>query len=150
MKILIFWFFSFRTRTSLVKVVSMAQKIEVLKKGLKFCKLHHEKKKKFHGTKKRLFFRYFHYEIIFCCAELFECAFNFKFCQNIFIILNINTNQTSKEQDFNFIRSSLLFFGSSCREVYLKHMFRSKLSDLQLYFAGVFEHFVHFFFNFLI
>ena len=123
MKILIFWFFSFRTRTSLVKVVSMAQKIEVLKKGLKFCKLHHEKKKKFHGTKKRLFFRYFHYEIIFCCAELFECAFNFKFCQNIFIILNINTNQTSKEQEAEEAASYFLggaverYTRSTCFEV---------------------------------
>ena len=59
MKILIFWFFSFRTRTSLVKVVSMAQKIEVLKKGLKFCKLHHEKKKKISWNKETAFFSLF-------------------------------------------------------------------------------------------
>ena len=55
------------------------------------------------------FFPYFHYEIIFCCAELFGCAFNFKFCLNIFIFLKTNTNQTSKEQeeqDLNFMRSS--------------------------------------------
>ena len=56
MKILIFWFFSFRTRTSLVKVVSMVQKIEVLKKGLKFCKLHHEKKKKIFMEQRNGFF----------------------------------------------------------------------------------------------
>ena len=59
MKILIFWFFSFRTRTSLVKVASMAQKIEVLKKGLKFCKLHHEKKKEISWNKETAFFSLF-------------------------------------------------------------------------------------------
>ena len=31
----------------------------------------------FHRRKKRRFFLYFHYDIIFCCAELFECTFNF-------------------------------------------------------------------------
>ena len=56
------------------------------------------------------FFPLFHYEIIFYCAELFECVFNFKICWSIFIFLNINTNQASKEQDLNFIRSSYLFW----------------------------------------
>ena len=64
----------------------------------------------FSRRKETAFFSSFHYEIFFCCAELFECAFNFKFCWNIFIFLNNNTNQTSKEQDLNFIRSSHLFW----------------------------------------
>ena len=50
----------------------------------------------FHGRKKRRFFPYIHDEIIFCCAELFESAFNFKFCWNIFVFLNINTNLCKK------------------------------------------------------
>ena len=56
------------------------------------------------------FFCYFHYEIIFYCVELFKCTFNFKFCLNIFVSLNVNTNQTSKEQDLNFIRRSHIFW----------------------------------------
>ena len=55
---------------------------------------------------------FFHYEIIFCCAELFECAFNFKFCWNIFIFLNINTNQTSKER-FEFYKKQPLILGAA-------------------------------------
>ena len=39
----------------------------------------------FSWRKKAAFFPYFHPEIIFCCAELFKCAFNFKLCLNIFI-----------------------------------------------------------------
>ena len=97
-------------------------------------------KKHFHRGKKRRFFPYFHYEIIFCCAELFECILNFKFCWNIFIFLNINTNQTSKEQDLNFIRSSHLFWEQPWRDL-LEAYVRSKLSGLQLYFTGVFENF---------
>ena len=34
----------------------MAQKIEVLEKGLKFCKLHHEKKKKIFMEQRNGFF----------------------------------------------------------------------------------------------
>ena len=43
-------------------------------------------------------FYYFHYQIVIYCVELFECTFNFKFCENIFIFLIINTIQISKEQ----------------------------------------------------
>ena len=32
----------------------------------------------YHGANKRRFFPHFHYEIIFCCAELFEYTFNVK------------------------------------------------------------------------
>ena len=34
-------------------------------------------------------------------AELLDCAFSFKFYLNVFTFLNINTNQTSKEQYLN-------------------------------------------------
>ena len=54
--------------------------------------------------KKTAFFPYFYHGIIFYSAELFDCAVNFKFYLNIFIFLNINTNQTSKE-----LRSSHYF-----------------------------------------
>ena len=50
--------------------------------------------------KEMLFLPYF-----YCCAKLFECPFNFKFCSNTFIFLN-NTNQTPKEQELYFIRCS--------------------------------------------
>ena len=46
-------------------------------------------------------FPYFYHGIIFYSAELFDCAVNFKFYLKIFIFLNINTNQTSKEQYLN-------------------------------------------------
>ena len=63
---------------------------------------------------------------------------------NIFIFLNINTNQTSKEHDLNFIRSSHLFQEQPQRSL-LEAYVGSKLSGLQLYFTGVFENFCHFF-----
>ena len=43
-------------------------------------------------------FPYFYHGIIFYGAELFDSAVNFKFYLNILIFLNINTNQTSKQQ----------------------------------------------------
>ena len=85
--------------------------------------------------KETAFFSYLHYEIIFCCAELFKCVFNFKFCQKIFTFLNINRNQTSKEWDLNFIRSSHFFWEQRCSG--------SNLSGLQLYgrFWGFWSYF---------
>ena len=62
-------------------------------------------------------FLYCHYEIIFYCAELFECAFIFKYSQTNFIFLNIKANQASKEQDLNFIRNSHLFWEQRQRGV---------------------------------
>ena len=52
------------------------------------------------------FFSYFYHGIIFYSAELPDCEVNFKFYLNrfylnIFIFLNINTNQTSKDQYLN-------------------------------------------------
>ena len=83
---------------------------------------------------------YFHYEIIFSCTKLFECTFNFKFFQNIFIFLNINTNQTLKK--IQVFWEAATFFGRSYREVSWKLMSISKLSDLQLYrhFWGFWSH----------
>ena len=83
----------------------------------------------FHGRKKRRFFPYFHYEIIFCCAELFEWAFNFKFCWNIFILLNINANLTSKGARFEFHKKQPLILWAaveSCsRSIYLEVNFQT-------------------------
>ena len=62
----------------------------------------------------------FYHEIVSYCAELVDCSFNFKFSENILIFsvfLNIDTNQTSKEQDLNFIRSRQLFCGQPERDV---------------------------------
>ena len=47
--------------------------------------------------KETAFFPYFHYEIIFCSAELFECALKYFLHQNIFMFLNITPNKTSKK-----------------------------------------------------
>ena len=55
----------------------------------------------YHGRKKQRFFLIFYHEIIFFSAEPFDFAVNFKFYLNIFVILNKNTNQTSKEQYLN-------------------------------------------------
>ena len=50
-------------------------------------------------------------------VELFSTALNclnahstLNFARTFFLFLNITTNQTSKEQDLNFIRSSHLFW----------------------------------------
>ena len=108
----------------------MVQKIEVFQKGWNFascsCFASSWKNIFFIEGGKRAFSPYFHNEIIFCCTELFECAFNFKFLQNIFTFLNIDINQTSKEQDLNLIRSSHLFWEH--RKVFWNHMSGSKLS----------------------
>ena len=93
------------------KVASRVQKIEVFKKGWNFascsCLLASLQvaswKIIFSWRKETSFFPLFLLWIIFCCTEVLECAF-------IFIFLNINTNQTSKEHDLNFMRSSYLFW----------------------------------------
>ena len=129
-------------------MASSVQKIEVFKNLLKFCKLllfvlkfasHIMKKYLFMEEINSFFFPYFYYEIIFCCTGLFECTFNFKFCQSIFIFLNINSNQTSSNK---MLWEASTYFGRSCREVSWKLMSRSKLSDLPLYmhFWGFWSH----------
>ena len=50
--------------------------------------------------KETTFFSYFYNEIIFYGGELFDLAV-IKFYLNIFIFLNMTTNQTSKEQYLN-------------------------------------------------
>ena len=57
------------------------------------------------------FFLIFTNEIIFYSAKLFVCAVNFKFYLIIFIFLNINTNQTSKDQYLN--QEAVTYFGMS-------------------------------------
>ena len=97
----------------------------------------------YYRGKKMCFFSCLHHEIIFYSAELFDSAFNFKLSWNIFMFLNVITNQASKEQGFNFIRGCHLF-----REQPLEKVYRSKVSGLQLYykmnsFTGAFEDFGH-------
>ena len=64
-------------------------------------------------TKEMAFFPYFYHEIIFYSAELSDCAVNFKFYLNVFYIFKHNTNQISKEQCLNCVKSSDLFWGNS-------------------------------------
>ena len=87
-----------------LKVAPRVEETEVFKKGWNFenrtyfasCIM---KKHYFLlWTKETAFFPYFYHGIIFYSAELFDCAVNFKFYMNIFIFLNINTSQRSKEQ----------------------------------------------------
>ena len=63
----------------------------------------------YYGRKKQYFFLTFTDEIIFYSVELFICGVNFKFYLNIFIFLNKNTNQTSKEQYLN--KEAATYFG---------------------------------------
>ena len=62
-------------------------------------------------TRETVLFPYFYYETIFYSAELCDCAVNFKFYQNIFTFLNKKTNQTWKEQYFNY--EAATYFGIS-------------------------------------
>ena len=102
----------------LFKVASRVQKIEVFQIGWKsgscccFANCILKNHYFFHGGKNGVFFPYFYYEIIFCSAEIFECAFSFTFCKKIFIFLN-------------------------CRQVFWKHMSESKLTGQQLYFTDI-------------
>ena len=89
------------------KVAPRVEKTEVFRKGWNFANRTYfasciMKKHYFLlWTKETAFFPYFYHGIIFYSAELFDCAVNFKFYLNIFIFLNINTNQISKEQYLN-------------------------------------------------
>ena len=53
------------------------------------------------GERSSVFSLYLPMKFFFYKAELFICAVNFKVYFNIFIFLNINTNQASKEQYLN-------------------------------------------------
>ena len=69
-------------------------------------------------TKEIAFFSYFYHGIIFYSTELFDYAVNFKFYPNVFIFLNINTNQTSKGQYLNL--EAATYFGISCTRRFWK------------------------------
>ena len=85
-----------------VKVATRVEKTDVFRKGWIFANRTYFAScmiRKYYNQ--RFFFPYFYHGIIFYSAELFYCTVNFKFYSNIFIFLNINTNQTSKEQYLN-------------------------------------------------
>ena len=97
-----------------IKAVLRVEKTEVFKTGWNFacCSCFASYTMKKHHllscrNKKKKVFPYFHHEIIFYCVELFKWIF--KFYENIFMFLNINTNHTSKEHDLNSTRSNHLF-----------------------------------------
>ena len=83
-------------------------------------------------------------ELIFCYAELFECAFNFKFCWNIFIFLNINTNQTSKEK-FECYKKQPLILGAAVERC--SWNISLEVNGQACNFTGVFEDYGHIFLN---
>ena len=74
------------------------------------------------------FFLIFTNEIIFYSAKLFVCAVNFKFYLIIFIFLNINTNQTSKDQYLN--QEAVTYFGMSRTKRFWKYSVRPAISQL--------------------
>ena len=90
-----------------LKMAPRVEKTEVFRKGSNFVNRTYfascimRKHDFLLWTKETAFFPNFYHGVIFYSAELFDCAVNFKFYLNIFILLNINTNQTSKEQYFN-------------------------------------------------
>ena len=90
-----------------LKVAPRVKKTEVFRKDWNFANLTYfascvmRKHYFLLWMKETAFFPYFYHGIIFYNAELFDCAIKFKFYLNIFIFLNINTNQISKEQYLN-------------------------------------------------
>ena len=100
----------------LFKVASGFQKNEVFKKDWNFASCSSfasciMKKHFFQGGEKRRFFPLF--------ALWNYLLLRWAICWNIFMFLNINTNQTSKEQDLNFIRSSHFFGEQPLLEAYV-------------------------------
>ena len=71
-----------------------SEKVEILQIVLTWRVAQRENIIFYCGWKKQHFFLIF-------SAELFVCEVNFKFYLNIFIFLDINTNQTSEEQYLN-------------------------------------------------
>ena len=144
MKLIFKWYLPifnqyFNTYWYLTDIYRYLEETLILKVASSFHKL--EVFKNFMEEINSLFFPYFHYEDIYCCTELFECTFIFKFCQNIFIFLNINTNLTSSK--IWVLWEAATYFGRSFWKVSWKPMSRSKLSDLELYrrFWGFWSHF---------
>ena len=93
--------------------------------------------------KETAFIPYFYYEITFYSTELFDFAVNFKFYVNIFIYLNINTNQTGKGAIFE-LRSSHFFRDQPYREILEVKCQACNFTGV-LSFTGVFEDFGHIF-----
>ena len=92
------------------KIVSRVWKFEFLKKDGNFCIASWIMKKHFfHGGKKRCFLPCFHCKIIFCCAELFDCAFNFIFLEHFYIFKQHKTN--IKGARFEFYTKQPLILG---------------------------------------
>ena len=130
------------------------EKTEVFKKGWKFTNRTYftsciMKKHYFLlWTKETLCFPYFYCEIVFYSAELFHCGVNFKFYKNIFIFLNINTNQKHQRSNI-WIKKQPLISGSA-----VQRGFGSKVSGLQFHrcfilyecFWGFWSHFSDLFF----
>ena len=107
------------------KVAPRVEKTKVFKKDWNFascsCFANCIMKKVFLLRRKETaLFPYFHYKIIFCSTELFECPFNFKFRYNIFICL---TKLNIKGARFEFYKKQQLILGAA---VY--RCSRSKLS----------------------
>ena len=59
-----------------------------------FCELHNEKTLFSIMDERNSVFLIFIIKLFFYSTDLFDCAANFKFNVNIFIILKVNTNQT--------------------------------------------------------
>ena len=105
-----------------LKVAPEVEKTEVFRKGWNFenqtyfvsCIM--RKHYFLSQTKEKVFFPYFFH--ILYSFELFDCAVNFKFYLNIFIFLNMNTNQTSKEQYLNYKVAT--YFEISCLKGFWK------------------------------
>ena len=102
---------------SFVKVAPKVEKTLGLQKRLKFCKsdifceLRNEKTLFSIMDERNTVFSLFYHRITFCSTELFDCTVNFKFYLNIAVVLNVNTNQTSKEQYLNL--KAATYFGIS-------------------------------------
>ena len=99
-------------------VAPRVENTEVFKKGWNFANQTYFAscimKNIYYGRKKQCFFCFFcffYHEIIFYSTELSECTINFKLYLNIFIFLNISTNQTSKEEYLN--KKAATYFGIS-------------------------------------
>ena len=94
-------------------------------------------------TKETAFFPYFYHRITFYSAELFDCAVNFKFYLNIFILLKYKHKSNTKEAIFD-LRSSHFFWYQPYKEVLEINCqacnFTSVLSS-----TSVFEDFGHIF-----
>ena len=104
-------------KNGLIKVAPRVEKTEVFRKSWNFANRTYfascimRKHYFLLWTKETAFFPYFYHGIIFYSAELFDCVVNFKLYLNIFMSLNINANQTSKEQYLS--NEAAAYFGIS-------------------------------------